>query len=76
MTCDSIMSSIGVYLCPGGELCFPGHSIAFLFSAAYGTAKKPFSSAKQIIFSHGDRSDSIFYIESGTVKGHSNIGQR
>jgi len=23
----SVVPSIGVYLCPWGELCFPGHSI-------------------------------------------------
>ena len=37
--------------------------------SSIGHNKQPvFFSKKQIIFSHGDRSDSIFYIEKGALK--------
>jgi CRP-like cAMP-binding protein len=43
-------------------------NIGRLFSSLGYKKESVFFRKKQIIFSHGDRSDSIFYIEKGTVK--------
>ena len=47
---------------------FPAFNIVSLLRGI-GNSEKPVSfHKKQVIFSHGDLSDSIFYIDSGTAK--------